>query len=678
MKTLIQKDLRENLKLASIGLLIFSLLLLQAYESGVSVLTNLLRGNWSGQANVLQPLLSITLLIETAFFCAVFGAALGWLQTRNEAHRDLWAFLIHRPLTRTEIFWGKAIAGLCLYVFGAGVPVLVLIWVCATPGHVAAPFEWEMVLPLITIFLTGFAYYFAGLLTGMRQARWFVSRAFGLALALVASVSVFAVPEFWMAHIVILIAVVVLATAAWGAYQSGGWQRGQPLAGKLALIVTMLAGCVVVLEGSLGLTFSVLVDPMSNQSSEYTNYQMTRDGAMYKVTTRDNETLDIVDLDGHPLIDPKTGQRMERKEFQKRTAYGGYIFSTLKHLRSDRNAVEDAGRFFNLLSITDKTLWYLDRHGKLTGYNGRTRRSVGSLDGHGSDGSVAFDPFLPHPSGNFYYSYFNAYNDNSQKWLASARTVYRVDFKDRSVSPVYTVTNDDEIGGYAADMSSYDGNQPKKSIFITTRQTIQLLNADGRQIFSLPYQPGYVEYPQVQLMQLSTNNSYAVWLTPDYKLNKKANWTMPMKIQWLGKETEVTKNLDLPVLHNDSEEHWSSKLLTALLPLPAHLEFSRKFFNGWNLFSYALSVVIAAIGWRLLRRYEPSTKVAIGWTVFVLVLGIPGLLTLLVVQEWPAREACPKCQQPRAVDREACEHCAAGFAPPAKNGTEIFEPLVKV
>ena len=27
--------------------------------------------------------------------------------------------------------------------------------------------------------------------------------------------------------------------------------------------------------------------------------------------------------------------------------------------------LQDAGRFFSLVNFTDKTLWYLDRHGKL-------------------------------------------------------------------------------------------------------------------------------------------------------------------------------------------------------------------------------------------------------------------------------------------------------------------------
>ena len=593
MKTLIQKDLRENLKVALIGLLIFSLLLMQAYGSCATVLANALRGNWSGQVNSLQQLLSQSLLMETAFFCALFGAALGWLQTRNEAHRDLWAYLIHRPVTRTEIFWGKTIAGLCLYVLGAGLPLSVLIAVVPLPGHVAAPFEWAMVLPLVTIFLTGAAYYFAGLLTGLRQARWFVSRSFGLGPAIIASFGVFTLPEFWMAYVLLLIVVVILATAAWGAYQSGGWYLGQPMAGKLALIISLAAGCAIVLVAGVGLTAGLLIQPFIKTSYEYSYYQMTHDGVVHKVNMRDNETAEIVDLDGHPLMDPKTGRRMERKVFQMLTAYGGTVFTSLDRPLPRRNLIEDSGRFFNLLNITDKTLWYLDRHGKLIGYDGRSRKFIGTLETHGFDGTAALDPFLLHPSGNYYYSYYNSYNDVPQKMLASAKTVYQVDFKERSVKPVFTLTNDDEIGGYVADQMAYVDDNQVKTILLTTRKTVQLLNSDGQPLLDVPYQPGFAKYPQVEITDLSSTNqlpTYAAWFYPDGELNRRAHWAMPIQVQWIGPDQAITKTADLPTLQQDGAESLSSKLMTALLePAALHIEFNRRIVSAWNLFSYAVA-----------------------------------------------------------------------------------------
>ena len=91
----------------------------------------------------------------SGYFCAIFGAILGWFQIHNERPRDLWAFLVHRPVTRTQIFFAKIIAGLVLYLLVDGPAVdRSLVWALA-PGHVAAPFEWAMLRPVAVFFLSG-------------------------------------------------------------------------------------------------------------------------------------------------------------------------------------------------------------------------------------------------------------------------------------------------------------------------------------------------------------------------------------------------------------------------------------------------------------------------------------------------------------------------------------------
>jgi hypothetical protein len=671
MKTLIQKDLRENLKVALIGLLIFSLLLLGGYQSSVTLLKNYISGVGysSGQNNALQPLLARSLLLEMAFFSAIFGAALGWLQTRNEAHRDLWAFLIHRPVTRSKIFGGKAVAGLCMYFFGAGLPLAIFVSFVRMPGHVAAPFEWAMTLPSLSIFLTGIGYYFAGLLTGLRQARWYASRSFGLGLGIFASVGVFSLP-LWMSLVLIAIVIPIVAAAAWGAYQSGGFYRGQPLAGRLALTAAMTAGCAITLFVCVGLLFALVLNPLlPRPTSVFNSYVMTRDGTIYKETYQNIQDMEISDLDGHPLLNPKNGQKMKYQEFYSRIASGGMIYTNLKKRSQISNLIENSQYFFYLQNVSAKTLWYLDRHGIISGYDGQTRKYIGSLDPHGDDGSVAPEPFLR----NSIYYYYNPSSEVQKHMIATAKAVYQVDYIARTVKPVFALTNDDEIGG------CFDGGQVSSNFFITTRTSISLLDYDGKPIFTLPYKPGYLEYPQVQFSFLKSTNSlpdkFAVWFYPD-------NQKMPIQVKWLSSDLIVTNSAELPVLRPVETPaggiDWPDKMATALLPPPTHVEFNIKFFDAWNLFSYGLALICATIGWTLARRYNFSTKASLGWTLFIFLLGIPGLLTLLCVQEWPVRETCPNCKKLRAVDREFCEHCRAPFLPPEKNGTEIFEPLAKV
>jgi hypothetical protein len=86
----------------------------------------------------------------------------------------------------------------------------------------------------------------------------------------------------------------------------------------------------------------------------------------------------------------------------------------------------------------------------------------------------------------------------------------------------------------------------------------------------------------------------------------------------------------------------------------------------------ALAPLFTLAGWVWVRRYRFTSSAVIGWTVFVFLFGIVGLLVLLVVPDWPARENCPGCRKLRVVDRETCEHCGAAFPAPAPTGTEIF------
>ena len=113
MKTLIWKELRENVKVAALGLVIYTLLLLGQYSRPGQSPRDLGRLLTDGD-----------FLTSTTWFCGLFGAVLGWLQIHNERRPDLWAFLCHRPITRTAIFLAKATAGLCLYVLAAGLPLL--------------------------------------------------------------------------------------------------------------------------------------------------------------------------------------------------------------------------------------------------------------------------------------------------------------------------------------------------------------------------------------------------------------------------------------------------------------------------------------------------------------------------------------------------------------------------
>src|SRR5258708_8656465 len=199
MKALVYKELRENLKVVVPVFFLLTMFFMVAA--------------WDGGGNAF---LSSEFLRIISLGCAGTAAALGWLQIHHERPRDLWSFLVHRPITRTEIFFAKIFAGLLLYFSAIGLPMLgYFIWV-SVPGHLSAPFEWGMALPGIGCCLLGTLWYFAAMLTSLRDARWYASRGMALAAAFPLHAVALKAPGllmFWQFQLFIVLLAAALALA---------------------------------------------------------------------------------------------------------------------------------------------------------------------------------------------------------------------------------------------------------------------------------------------------------------------------------------------------------------------------------------------------------------------------------------------------------------------------------
>jgi ABC-type transport system involved in multi-copper enzyme maturation permease subunit len=683
MKALIQKELRENLKLAVLGLLIFALILALFVYSHEMMMKSLAAGG-SFYADSLQPLASPDIWGMIGFFCAIFAAVLGWFQIHHERHRDLWAFLVHRPATRTQIFLGKVLAGLALYALVVALPLAVFISWALAPGHVAAPFEWTMLRPVIARFLAGIVFYFAGMLTGLRQARWYASRAFGLGAALIVSTSVTSEPYLWQTLGIILIGGAILATATWGGFHSQGFFRDQPAPGKLALIGTLALGALIITVFAALLSSALLL----RSSGPWTFHQMTKDGTIYRVTQGAGKPAEIVDLDGKPLTEPKTGQPVEMADFNRRMSNQARVDPDFSNRTYRRRWYDQSFNRFILWRATPDTLWYYgDRCGRLVGYDKATRRFIGSL---GPDG---FTRDLSPTGARFD-------NERNQRVLGriinDAQTVYELDLEHRAVRALFTVTNESceaTLGSTNADtfrrtigavrevsLNSYDWDYT----MVVTRCFTRLLTPEGKVVWQVAYQPPYPDYDQVMVFFLEPTNQFALWMAPSRRAQGKAGGKLPTHVTWLDRDGKVLKSVDLPKL--SSLANWpNSKEKLLGLSVPPTLVVTAPLFDDnpwpaaipWRMMPYSLAAALVCIpvGWWLGRRYQFTLRAQLGWAAFYLLWGIPALLAFLCVQEWPAREECSNCKKLRVVDREKCPHCGADFAPPEKTGIEVFEPL---
>jgi len=664
MKALVRKEFREQVKVAALGLVIYTLLLLQQYRN-YRLLPHA----------TMQPLVDGGFLMSTAWFCALFGAVLGWLQIHSERRPDLWAFLMHRPITRTGIFLGKTVAGLGIYALVAGLPLLGFIVWARLPGRVVAPFEPAMLQPVLAFFLAGTVCYFAGMLTGLRQARWYASRALGLGVAIIVFTLMAERPEFWQGLVIICIGGAILILAAWGGFHSQGHYGGQPAWGKASLTGALMLGSLVVVFAAVVLLSNFF--PRREAAGPQFSYAMTKTGAVFKVTTGMGRPPEVVDLEGKPLLDAKTGRMIELADLRRQFA-SGIDFNLEPDERNRRQSWirADCSRFrgWGATPATNpNTVWYYwDRYGRLAGYDLVTRRFIGSLGPRGFARDLA--------GGGDRFS--NPMGDRRERTLRTATTVFLVDVEQRTTRPLFATPEDDPIlAVQEIVLNGYDWEYTA----VVTKRFIHLLTGEGKPVWSIPYEPAYPDYARIQVYFLEPPGQFALWIAPSDRAKEQAKGKLPTHVVWLARDQGVVKSADLPGLPAARPEPGVQDKLMGCVAPPAFVVAGPLFEGGdWptgirrDLLRLSLAgavLVCLPIGWWLGRRYRFSLAAQAGWAVFHLLFGVAGLLAFLSVQEWPAREACPNCRKLRVVDRAQCEHCGADFAPPEKTGTEVFTPL---
>ena len=301
MKAILWKEWRENVRWGILGLLAIAIAL--AYSvSAVNPYTS------SGQTDKCAAVWNAAYLVMT-FGCPLIAVALGFAQVMPELRRDQWAFLVHRPLPWSTIFGGKAIVGIALSLAAAGVPFLAFVFWTATPGTVPAPFDWRLALPGVASLLTVVPAYFAGMLTALRPARWYGSRALALPAAIAAVLFTVVLPEFWDAVFAVAVFGAALTAAAWGSFLTKGQYEGQPRPAKIGLGTTLFAGVIVSMITVVALTVALLsaISPPDYNQGTYSYYNFDAKGRILRMTQHGQDQLTAIDLAGKPVTLPKTG-----------------------------------------------------------------------------------------------------------------------------------------------------------------------------------------------------------------------------------------------------------------------------------------------------------------------------------------------------------------------------------
>jgi hypothetical protein len=695
MRSLIWKECRENLKWVPLPMLL--------------ILSPM---GLFGPAR----LMALGYLFYVSLVAALFGAVLGFLQVFPESRGDKRSLLLHRPMSRSRIFLGKAIAGVGLYLLALGIPLACAVGLAATPGHVAEPFRWPMVLPWLADTLTGLVYYFAGMLTAQREARWYGSRCLGLAAGLFCSIAVWTVPEFRQALLVIGIMAGVLAVAAWGSFQAGGAYAPQPRLARIALAVTFLTGL-----SALGFTAKFFIGKHLEPGTRCA-YLLDRQGRMLDLHDKDGEVQSVTDLDGE-LPQDFSGVWPDLHALQEAAAPEARV--DVARRRSYRSCSGSLVKHGNETRPGNEAWWYVPDQGQLLGYDTISKRPIGSI---GPDG---FAPPGEQPKERFegrLYHVARFPEAAASDYLAFPGGVYAVGFRKRTVQTLFVPT----AGETVLWASRWEDKKSHSSLaFVGTDKSVHAVDEAGGRVFSVRLAYDLESYQILSVGRLENPARYWVWFEPQWYLGAGRLETMPASVveyDDTGREVVRRTLPPRPGRPGDARrpdprmlvfEPSSFVALSGLFTSPAEftllagtrqvlvsevrsnngsevplvlqfLFFSTQFFlpsvgylprtPGGLVFGFAALMLLAAVAsglvcFLLARRHAFSRVRCMGWALCGLLWGPTGLLLLLALQEWPARIACPKCRKPRVVTRDTCEHCGAAHAAPVPDGTEIFEEI---
>jgi hypothetical protein len=659
------------------------------------------------------PLMDPEYLFYVHLVAALFGAVLGFLQVFPESQGDRRSLLLHRPLSRSRIFAAKTSAGVALYLLAMAIPFACAVGLAATPGHVPQPFEWPMVLPWVADALTGLVYYFAGMLTAQREARWYGSRCLGLGAGLFCSYLVWLVPEFWQALLAIIGACALTAAAAWGSFCAGGAWTPQPRIAKLALAATFLLGL-----SALGFTGQVLVGRFFWTPEHYWT-DFDKQGRVLFVHEFNRKLVSITDAGGQvpPEIQGGPVDYYPLKDIMTQTAYGAWPST-----RSYRNNNRAVVKYANESRPGNEEWWFVPDRGRLVGYDKQSNQLLGSF---GPDG------FLPpeEPAGQRFQgdlSYISQlYWARVAPYLAFPGGVYTVNFRKRTVHKLYAPA----AGETVLWASRWKDEERKLSVaFVGTDRSVHVLEETGVRLFSAPLAYDRERYHLADLGRLENPERYWLWYEPAWYQGLEGQETLPSVLvvyDRAGREIGprqivpprprlartiiprspppaqpslaqarfglVTPPAEAAVLMGAQRYLESEVRAGNGKEIPLALQFlltSTQYFLpgvrwlprahlglmlGFGASMLLSAAVSALVCFWLARRYAFSGAWSVGWALAGMLFGWMGLALMLALQEWPARIACPKCRRPRVVTRDACEHCGAPHASPAPDGTEIFE-----
>ena len=216
---LMRKEFRESLPwmlLAAIFLLVFGGLILQTqtiprnityrypvFSPGSEVSTYQLT-----KPSLLQPVGSLLFLTSIGL-----GLVLGGRQFWVAHFTKTWGFMLHRSVGRQTILGAKLAAAIVAFAISLGTVWLALFyWYASHPQLLTVPPTMRIFIEGWIYILLGFVVYLGTCLAGLSRAKWYTTKIFGLAFAVLILVTALAQWQPILAFAAIIAGILILLT----------------------------------------------------------------------------------------------------------------------------------------------------------------------------------------------------------------------------------------------------------------------------------------------------------------------------------------------------------------------------------------------------------------------------------------------------------------------------------
>jgi hypothetical protein len=685
MKSMLWKELRENAKWAALGLL--ALVLAEFYALSTT------RDVDSGLMTDLT-VCSSTFLMVTAFGCSAIGAGLALVQILPELRRDQWAALLHRPVPRSTIFFGKALAGLILYACATVPPLLASAAYVATPGQFAAPLIPGMMIPSVSDLLLGPMFYFAAVFACLHRGHWWGSRgAIGLSVVILFIQHLIGA---W-AFVLPMTATLIYLVAAWAAMESNGSMQSRPFLGRVALvlIVTLGAECLL-----LAIDAALFFIPTKTVTSvtPYSEFQIAADGRIFTASQSGDGTQVLKDMDGKVVTDPHYISNESREGYCEILPL---TWDLRKPIEPRRLYLEQTPRtlgnyLFKINESMDKQVWFLLlKQNYFVGYDKISRREIGICDATGfkSPGQKPVPFAEPIQDSVIFF--------RSPHLFWSGSKLFGFDFAERTLT-TYDLTPQTIYG--ASDVTGNYLETVPTFVAVATQNELRLFNAKGALVLALPYPHDPDIWSYLSIGANDTGSQIYLESAPS-----PGEWWNGLN-QPFSKEPvfldvfDATGKLQHTYSRIDSNNvtiapTWTSRVQVFLSPaLPALVGTLFSSFLPFTptpnemmgdfvmpqpvlqatvpdlITMFLLNLVLASAVIFCARRVGFSGRRILAWALFVFCFGLPGFAAFRFASDWPSRTRCPECGRYRPLEAATCPHCHQAWPQPHLIGTEIFDP----